>query len=105
MIDPEIQNYIITYYLHLMTPKDKLAYKHIHSLLKIENNTDQAKMSKIYHKAGWLTKDSVALSFLKDGAEDFYKNTAERIFSNDHTKIIFNNCPKCGKLARIPHAK
>ncbi|TCR11894.1 hypothetical protein EDF67_103307 [Sphingobacterium sp. JUb78] len=105
MIDPETQNYIITYYLHLMNPKEKLAYKHIHSLLKIGDNENHDKMTKIYHKAGWLTKDSVALSLLKDGTENFYKNTAERIFSHHYTEIIFNNCPKCGKLARIPHAK
>jgi len=105
MMDQDTQNYIITHYLHLMSPQEKLAYKHIHSLLKLEGNKDLDKIKKIYFKASWLTKDLTALSLIHDGIEKFYKNTAQRILSNHHAQITFNNCPKCGKLARTPLAK
>ncbi|MEN5088912.1 hypothetical protein MUB18_13390 [Sphingobacterium sp. PCS056] len=105
MIDQDTQNYVITHYLHLMSPHEKLAYKHIHSLLKLEGNKDLDKMKKIYLKTGWLTKDRIALSLIRDGSEKFYKNTAERILAHHHSQITFNNCPKCGKLARTPLAR
>ncbi|GEM63567.1 hypothetical protein SF1_15490 [Sphingobacterium faecium NBRC 15299] len=88
-----------------MSPQEKLAYKHIHSLLKLEGNKDLDKIKKIYFKAVLLTKDLTALSLIHDGIEKFYKNTAQRILSNHHAQITFNNCPKCGKLARTPLAK
>lgn len=73
MMDQDTVNYIIIHYLHLMSPKEKLAYKHIHSLLKLEGNNNLDKMKKIYVKAGWLTKDRIALSLIHDGIEKFYK--------------------------------
>ncbi|MCS4224559.1 hypothetical protein [Sphingobacterium sp. BIGb0165] len=104
-MEKEKQDYIINHYLHLMSPKEKLAYKHAHSLLKIDQNDDIDKIKRVYFKAGWLTKDENALSLLNNGLEKFNGDTVARIIRDHVSEIFFNYCPNCGKLARTPTAK
>ncbi|QQD12977.1 hypothetical protein [Sphingobacterium sp. UDSM-2020] len=104
-MNKEIQDYIITYYLDLMSPEEKLAYKHAHSTLKLDGSENLEKMQRIYLKTGWLTKDQTVLSLLNNGLEKFNENTATRILRDHHLDIVFNYCPKCHKLARTPTAK
>lgn len=105
IMERETQDYIIQHYLHLMSSKEKLAYKHAHSLLKIDQNEDIDKIKRVYFKVGWLTKDENALSLLNNGLEKFNEDTATRIMRNHASEIFFNYCPNCGKLARTPTAK
>ncbi|CAM3430683.1 hypothetical protein SPPR111872_00195 [Sphingobacterium prati] len=105
VIEKDKQDYIINYYLHLMSPKEKLAYKHAHSLLKIDQKADIDKIKRVYFKAGWLTRDENALSLLNNGLEKFNEDTATRIMHDHASEIFFNYCPNCGTLARTPTAK
>jgi hypothetical protein len=52
-----------------------------------------------------ISKDPKALVLLEGGIQQFIINTTERIFKDSADEIYFNNCPKCGKLARTPQAK
>lgn len=47
-MEKEKQDYIINHYIHLMSPKEKLAYKHAHSLLKIDQNENIDKIKRVY---------------------------------------------------------
>jgi len=107
-LDKETANYIVTYFSHLLTEKEKLAVRHSSSIIKIESGdktTNLVSLTKIYKERGWLTDDQTVLDLLKDGCDNFELKTAQRILKDYGDKVFLNNCPKCGKLARTPRAK
>ena len=105
-MDKETIEYMITYFSSLLTSEEMLAIKHTHSTYKLEDSTtDNSNLTRIYKKYGWLTSDQNVLELLKNGYEQFEINIANRIMSQNPEKVFFNNCPKCNKLARTPHAK
>ena len=105
-MDNETARYIINYFSNLLSDHEKMAIKHANSQYKLENTSgDQVKMGKVYLERNWLTTDQSVLSLLNDGYDQFELNVATRILSQNPSKVFFNNCPKCAKLARTPYAK
>ena len=106
-MDEDKVRYIMNYHSSFMTMEEKKAWKHWSTTYKMEDSdgTSQQKENrrKVSLKTGWLTTDENILNLLKDGIEKFEHNLAERIMNSEN--IDFNNCPKCGKLARTPFAK
>lgn len=107
-MDLETAIYINDYYNHLLTDKEKLANRHISSMIKLEySNTipNLEKLTKLYKKMGWLTECEDALILTRLGEEGFKIKVAERILSEHKDKIFMNYCPQCARLARTPFAK
>lgn len=110
-MDKEILDYIITHFMYLSSLKEKAAFKHCHSLIKLDNSDNleppeqNEKRRRCYEKVGWLSSDKEILELLKDGYESFELNVAKRLLSNHPDEIFLNYCPECNKLARTPRAK
>jgi hypothetical protein len=85
-----------------MTKHEKLALKHQMSSFKSNENP---KFGKIMIDKGWISSDPEIINLLKNGYEVFKQNIITRIMTETPEKVFFNNCPKCNKLARTPHAK
>ncbi|MDR6564232.1 MULTISPECIES: hypothetical protein [unclassified Arcicella] len=103
-MDKQTVKYIMDHYFHLSNDKEKLAWKHYSSSIKLEGNESPKKL-EMYKKMGWLTDDNDVLNLLKDGYDNFEENTAKKILATHEDKIFFNRCPNCGLLARTPKAK
>lgn len=102
-------NYILRYFSKHMTENEALAWKHWSSYYKVDHSdlTVEQKHTriKVLTARGWLSSDPDVLELLSEGIDKFKENTAMRIFT-DHPEVLdFNNCPKCGELARTPFAK
>ncbi len=88
-MDKELIHYIVTYYSRLLTTREKLGLKHLHSEIKIGYSDDNETRKKIDHKTdlykkiGWMTEDKEILKLIEGGQEGFYKKIAERILE-DH---------------------
>lgn len=107
-MDQETADYIISYFSNLQNQKEKLANRHISSMIKlgssnIDKNSDA--ITNVYRRIGWLTDDEDALSFVRLGEEGFKLKVAERILSDHSDEVAMNYCPKCNRLARTPTAK
>ena len=98
----ELIEYIITYYTHLFTDKENVAYKYYNTIIKDEESEPYVKNTMLRHLG---TNDSETLKLLDNGYENFIKNVAKRILKEKSDDIVINNCPDCGKLARTPKAK
>jgi len=97
--------YIINYYTQFFTDHESKAHRHLMSLEKLgEVNEDDNRLTA-YKKMEWISSDPIVLDLIKNGAEEFYKKTANRIVNDNGEIELFNNCPNCGKLARTPKAK
>jgi hypothetical protein len=110
-MDKELIHYIVTYHTDLLTDHEKLGLKHLRSEIKIEstdngqNKDDIERNTRLYKKIGWLTEDKEILDLIEGGQDTLDKKIAERILKDHKDKIVFNNCPKCGQLARTPSAR
>ncbi|MGD1894743.1 MAG: hypothetical protein ACFB15_29640 [Cyclobacteriaceae bacterium] len=107
-MEKEKVDYIFNHHSHLMTFKEKVAWKHWSTDYKIENgdyesSEQRERRRRLSYKTGWLTDDKEMLALLDDGIEVFKRRIAERIYKEE--KVEFNNCPQCGKLTRTPKAK
>jgi hypothetical protein len=103
-MEKETAEYIVTYYFDLMPVKERLAWKHHSSILKLEDNSNP-NLTELYKRKGWITDEQEILDLLKLGYNNFEKITAIKILENYPEKVFFNKCPKCNKLARTPKAK
>ena len=43
--------------------------------------------------------------FLENGIDQHKIKIAERVLADNRNELFFNNCPKCGQLARTPKSK
>lgn len=103
-MDQETAKYIFTFYISFLTEKEKLAWRHYSSTLKLEGISD-SKLKSFYFKNGWISSDNEVIKLLENGFDHFEKETAKRILKNNPDEIFLNNCPKCNRLARTPNAK
>ena len=101
-MDKESINYIIRYLSNLMTHDEKLALQHQMYIVK---STDNKAIKDMMKEKGWINNDPQILNLLKNSYEEFQINVAKRMMNETPEKVFFNNCPKCGKLARTPYAK
>ncbi|WP_442590795.1 hypothetical protein ACSBL2_06145 [Pedobacter sp. AW31-3R] len=107
-MDQETADYIFNYYSILLNDKEKLALRHLHSLIKLDCGNDPNVLNtniRLYKKIGWLTEDQDALALVLLGEEKFKLKAADRIWSEHKEKIQLNCCPKCNRLTRTPKAR
>lgn len=107
-MNKEISEYVITYFMHLASLKEKAALKYYHSLIKLDNSEtfgENEKRRRVYEKLGWLSSDKEIVGLLKDGYEAFELNISKRLLSTHPDEIFLNYCPECNRLARTPMAK
>lgn len=97
--------YITTYYNLFFTEQEKIAHRHLMSIVKLEGEPENSPRIKMYKQKGWLTSDKNILCLIKHGESEFLINTAIRILNEHKEKIFLNTCPNCKKLARTPKAK
>jgi len=90
------------YFSNLMTHDEKLALQHQMYIVK---STDNKAIKDMMKEKGWINNDPQILNLLKNSYEEFQINVAKRMMNETPEKVFFNNCPKCGKLARTPYAK
>jgi hypothetical protein len=80
-VQKEEVDYIINYFSHLLKDGEKMTLKQGTYMYKHDNSASG------------------------DGYGNFRQQIADRIMLEHGDKVIFNNCPVCGKLARTPDAK
>jgi uncharacterized C2H2 Zn-finger protein len=99
----ELTAYIINYYPHLMTDREKLAHRASFAEEKAENLPPGNLQRTLRER--WGSTDPDVLAMLKEGREVFLKNVAQRILRERSDELFFNHCPRCGALAKTPRAK
>lgn len=99
---PELTDYIIQHYSHLMTYNEKQAHLNIIYLQKTKENDS---MRNSITQSGWIIRKPEYDDLLAEGYDVFFENVAKRILSENEAELILNLCPKCQKLARTPLAK
>jgi len=104
-VDKEKVEYIINFFNHLLTAEERMAIKHTNSIFKLENGFKSESSQKMFKKLNWITEDKNVLNLLEDGYENFQIKVANRILEQNPEEIFFNECSKCGKLARTPFAR
>lgn len=76
-MDQETADYIVTHYLYLINQKEKLANRHLSSMIKLDLSSSTSNLNSltdVYRKIGWLTEDEDALALIKLGEEAFRLN-------------------------------
>jgi hypothetical protein len=107
----ETAYYIIRHFPRLLTPTEIAALKHNISMFKMQKQENSRSIEVYEEGIKWfkehnlITEDAEALSLLDGGSKQFYINTATRIVKQTPEKVFFNNCSKCGLLARTPYAR
>ena len=107
-MDQETASYIVNHYSRLLSPTEKLAFRHISSVIKLDLSSGTAGKESLinsYKKVGWLTTDENALSLVAEDADALNLKVATRIMHESGENIFLNYCPKCNRLARTPAAK
>ena len=102
-MDKELIDYIITHYSGLLSFKEQAAQKHLFATEKAGNFRSQDLKNKIMNDLG--AKDTEVLKLLDKGYEEFKRVSANKLLIEHKDKVFINNCPKCGQLARTPHAR
>jgi len=103
--------YVFTYFGHLMTKQERLAYRHLVGTAKaMRGRTDAASQAEAKKSASrgyrdLLSSDAEVLGLASDGLDAFVKRVAQRMLDEHRQEIAFNNCPKCGALTRTPKAQ
>lgn len=104
-MDLEKAQYIINYFSELLSIEERSAIRHTNHSIKTEDSLDNPRVRNIYVKHGWISEDQKVLHLLLNGYDNFQIQIAKRILDQNADKVFFNNCLKCGKLARTPFAK
>jgi hypothetical protein len=108
MLEDSTIEYVFNYYSRFMTLPEKTALKHYNTVYKFGNslsNDPKEEKRDFLIKTGWLSADKEVNDLLENGFEYFREKAVEKILRHHSSEIFFNNCPKCGKLARTPFAK
>jgi hypothetical protein len=105
----QIANYVVHFHSHLMTDTEVKAQRHLFATMKAtmgrsdEPAQRETQKDKIHSRM--LSDEPNVLSLTREGYERFQLTTAARILRDSGDKVLFNYCPRCGKLARTPTAK
>jgi NADH pyrophosphatase NudC (nudix superfamily) len=108
-LNPEIAYYVVHFHGHLMTGAEAKAQRHLFATMKAtmgrsdEAAQREAQKDKIHSRM--LSDEPNVRSLTRDGYERFQLTTAARILGDTADKVLFNYCPRCGKLARTSTAK
>lgn len=101
---PELAEYIFQYCGSYFTEKEKAAQMHMIAMSKSKNDVN-SKVYKFFVKEGNRLEDKEIMELVKDGFKGFSKKVSERIFREHKNELSLNLCPKCGIIARTPHAQ
>jgi hypothetical protein len=109
MTASEKARYVVRFYPELMSPQERLAYRHLTAVFKAaEGRSDpdaQAEVRRAPIRSAWLTDDPAALELARDGLDAFLETTAARILRDSADRVFLNRCPKCAGLTRTPRAR
>ena len=103
--------YVFTYFGHLMTKQERLAYGHLVGTAKaMRGRTDAGSQAEARKSASrgyrdLLSSDPEILHLAGEGLDEFVERVAQRILNEHPDDVAFNNCPKCGALTRTPKAR
>lgn len=103
--------YVFRYYAHLMTKQEHVAHRHLIGTAKaMRGRTDvvaqvEARKSASPGLRDLLCSDAEVLGLTSEGLDVFIERVAQRILGEHRDEVEFNNCPKCGALARTPKAR
>ncbi|MBV9888379.1 MAG: hypothetical protein JO119_17695 [Acidobacteria bacterium] len=102
--------YIVRYYGAFMTSQERLANRHLCATSKItRGRSDKSAQEEAIASSKpireLLSTDPEVKQLAAGGWEAFALSTAQRIDRMHHDEIFFNECPRCGKLAKTPKAK
>ena len=109
-MENEKAQYVLRYYGQFMTTQERLAQRHLFGTDKATHGrTDVAAQDEVrnssHHLSELLSNDPEVLRLASDGLDAFIVRTAQRILHKHRNEIVFNNCPKCGALAKTPKAR
>ena len=109
-MENEKAQYVLRYYGHFMTMQERLAQRHLFGTEKATHGrTDAAAQIEIrnssHQLSGLLSNDPEIAQLASDGIDAFMIRTAQRILDEHSNEIVFNNCPRCGALAKTPKAR
>jgi hypothetical protein len=109
-MDLEQARYIVHYYESFMSAQELRVCKHLFITSKITGGrSDSAAQEEATKKTSalhdLLSTDPDVKRLAAAGMDAFVLKTAERIRGDHREDIFFNNCPRCGGLARTPKAR
>jgi hypothetical protein len=106
-MENEKAQYVLRYYGHFMTTQERLAQRHLFGTDKATHGrTDAAAQNEVrnssHHLSSLLSNDPEVLRLASGGIDAFAIRTAQRILDEHKNGLVFNNCPRCGALAKTP---
>lgn len=101
----EKAGYLIEFFSHLMTERERRARQHVVATVKATGRPYSPSHAAVRTDCQFLSHDPEVLSLLSEGVDAFIERTAQRILDEHPDTVTFNNCPRCGGLARTPRAK
>lgn len=104
----QVARYVVNWFGHLMTPLERRAQRHLSAVMKATHGKSDREAQREAQKtlnSRWMSNDPDVLQLTGEGYEAFVERTAERIQNNCRNEVLFNRCPRCGRLARTPTAK
>jgi len=109
-MEPDRARYVFRFYDRFMSEPERLAYRHLTATGKImHGSTDPAAQENAKtgrpHLRELLSDDPEVLQLARGGLDEFILQTGERIYRDHHEKVTFNNCPRCGEVAKTPQAR
>jgi hypothetical protein len=110
-LDSDELEYVFRFYGHLMSPLESAASRHLFATAKLtKGRTDLPAQEEARHSSHPIRRDLLSdhpdiLQLTRDGREAFTRRAAQRIFNAHRAEIIFNRCPRCGRVAKTPKAR
>jgi hypothetical protein len=109
-MDIDQAQYILRYFGHFMTKQEQRAQRHLFGTQKLTHGrsdaTAQREARNMSHPTReLLSDDEIILQMTSEGSEPFLLRTAQRIFEEHRSEILFQYCPRCGRLAKTPKAR
>ena len=108
-MDRNLAAYVVRYYGYFMTEHEHLALRHLTASAKAthgrSDKSAQQEASRNRTLSELLSQDPAILELASDGIEAFTERVVNRILVEHGDKIVLNNCPRCGVLAKTPKAR
>lgn len=103
LYDSDLTRYVVTYYMHLMTPAEREGWRTVMWRAKLRDANPEQMKAMIAGK--FVSTDPAVIRLLKDGDQAFFRAVRDRILQEHSDEAFINLCPRCGALARTPTAK
>jgi ribosomal protein L40E len=117
----ELESYVIRFLSNLMNETEQRAHEHLLSAMPLNQAEQRLKDGIAWEEAkgnvvpddvksyfarrySRLSNDREVLRLTSGGLDAFLQRRAKRIQADDRDKIVLNDCPRCGALARTPQA-